>query len=147
MSGIFEKYSPLTSEKWGIFIEKYLGYPLTPSVQNFAKLNIDLNDLFIGNQFILVFISLFDFCTVLERGGGKNPLLGQTQKWCTPLLQSYNKFGEASKKKSQTWDIVPSSATPSPPCWDTVPSSWLFFLKPSLCHVLIGLNDRLWSNI
>ena len=70
MSGIFEKYSPLTSEKWGIFIEKDLGSPLTPSVQNFAKLNIDLNDLFIENQFMLVFISLFEFTTILERGGG-----------------------------------------------------------------------------
>ena len=45
------------------------GFGTPPPVQNFAKLNIDLNDLFIGNQFILVFISLFDFCTVLEGGG------------------------------------------------------------------------------
>ena len=145
MSGIFEKYSPLTSEKWGIFIEKDLGSPLTPSVQNFAKLNIDLNDLFIGNQFILVFISLFDFCTALERGGGKNPLLEQTQKWCTPLLQSYNKFGKASKKVTNLGHS-PKFVYPLPPV-GTLSQVNGFFLKPSLCHVLNGLNDGLWSNI
>ena len=72
----------------------FLGKNLAPPCKLW-KLNIDPHDLPIGNQFTLLFISLFEFCTIMEgvgAGGGQNPVLGQTQKLYIPLLQSYNKF-------------------------------------------------------
>ena len=54
------------------------------------------------------------------------------------------RLGKASKKKAQTWDIVPSSATPSPPS-ELGTSLSEILLTVFLKFVELGLTDQFSS--